>query len=183
MERLRLSLEQFHSPYLPTKEGSVIHCFLKTVELKLQMARLTIVREIARLFLLSSQKPSEFRFVSPCYNVLVCCICCIFRDGLVISLVNCSTSVFAGFVVFAIVGHMAHIQDTSPAQVASQGIVRVALSRSQFLCKEVMTSAQTVETSVTLNSSHMHSHGRSCGSNLTYLLFRKITLLFIESFS
>lgn len=31
--------------------------------------------------------------------------------------------------MFAVVGHMAHIQDTSPAQVASQGIVRVALSR------------------------------------------------------
>lgn len=31
--------------------------------------------------------------------------------------------------MFAIVGHMAHIQDTSPAQVASQGIVRVALFR------------------------------------------------------
>ena len=28
-------LEQFHSPFLPTKEGLVIHCFLKTVELKL----------------------------------------------------------------------------------------------------------------------------------------------------
>lgn len=31
--------------------------------------------------------------------------------------------------MFAIVGHMAHIQDNSLAQVASQGIVRVALSR------------------------------------------------------
>lgn len=85
--------------------------------------------------------------------------------------------------MFAVVGHMAHIQDTSPAQVASQGIVRVALSR-------VVVPVQRGDDFRTGsgNFSHcdqhrMHSNGRSSGSNLTYLLFTKKTLLFIESFS
>ena len=43
------------------------------------------------------------------------------RDALVISLVNCCTSLFAGFVVFAVVGHMAYIQGSTPAEVVSQG--------------------------------------------------------------
>ena len=47
------------SPYtppprpLPTKEGSVVHCFVKTVELKLQMIRLTVVCKTARLLLVA----------------------------------------------------------------------------------------------------------------------------------
>ncbi|XP_078350539.1 sodium- and chloride-dependent GABA transporter 1-like isoform X1 [Oculina patagonica] len=45
----------------------------------------------------------------------------VYKDALLISLVNCGTSVFAGFVVFAVVGHMAHIQGNTPAEVASQG--------------------------------------------------------------
>ncbi|XP_048586051.1 sodium- and chloride-dependent GABA transporter 1 isoform X2 [Nematostella vectensis] len=45
----------------------------------------------------------------------------IYRDAMVISLVNCCTSIFAGFVIFSIVGHMAHIQDKSVSEVASQG--------------------------------------------------------------
>ncbi|KAL9952411.1 hypothetical protein ACROYT_G039661 [Oculina patagonica] len=44
----------------------------------------------------------------------------VYKDALLISLVNCGTSVFAGFVVFAVVGHMAHIQGNTPAEVASQ---------------------------------------------------------------
>ncbi|XP_020618169.1 sodium- and chloride-dependent GABA transporter 1-like [Orbicella faveolata] len=45
----------------------------------------------------------------------------VYKDALFISLVNCGTSVFSGFVVFAVVGHMAHILGSTPAKVASQG--------------------------------------------------------------
>lgn len=45
----------------------------------------------------------------------------IYRDSLIISLVNCGTSVFAGFVIFATVGYMAHVQGKSVEEVASEG--------------------------------------------------------------
>lgn len=47
---------------------------------------------------------------------------------MLISLVNCGTSVFSGFVVFAVVGHMAHILGSTPPEVAWQGIVRLTLN-------------------------------------------------------
>ena len=50
------------------------------------------------------------------------------RDALFISLVNCGTSVFSGFVVFSVVGHMAHILGNTPAKVVSQGIIRLTLN-------------------------------------------------------
>ncbi|XP_032237151.1 sodium- and chloride-dependent GABA transporter 1 isoform X2 [Nematostella vectensis] len=45
----------------------------------------------------------------------------VFSDALLISVINCATSVFAGFVIFAIVGYMAHVQEKSVPEVASQG--------------------------------------------------------------
>ena len=45
----------------------------------------------------------------------------IFRDALLISIVNSSTSIFAGFVIFAIVGNMAALQGKKVPDVASQG--------------------------------------------------------------
>ena len=46
------------------------------------------------------------------------------RDSLIISLVNCGTSVFAGFVIFATVGYMAHTQGRNIEEVASEGLYR-----------------------------------------------------------
>jgi len=43
------------------------------------------------------------------------------RDGLLVSVVNSATSIFAGFVVFAILGHLAHVQGVSVAELQLGG--------------------------------------------------------------
>ncbi|XP_038659107.1 sodium- and chloride-dependent neutral and basic amino acid transporter B(0+)-like [Scyliorhinus canicula] len=45
-----------------------------------------------------------------------------YRDAIVISVVNCGTSVFAGFAIFAILGHMAHVQDKSVREIVESGV-------------------------------------------------------------
>ncbi|XP_023931329.1 sodium- and chloride-dependent glycine transporter 1-like [Lingula anatina] len=44
-----------------------------------------------------------------------------FRDALICSLMNCGTSVYAGLVIFSVLGYMAHISGKDVADVASQG--------------------------------------------------------------
>eukprot|EP00038_Savillea_parva_P019819 m.29054 g.29054 ORF g.29054 m.29054 type:complete len:615 (+) comp4568_c0_seq1:91-1935(+) len=43
------------------------------------------------------------------------------KDALIVSVINCSTSVFAGFAIFAILGHMAHIKGVSVEDVVQGG--------------------------------------------------------------
>ncbi|XP_069749770.1 sodium- and chloride-dependent neutral and basic amino acid transporter B(0+)-like isoform X2 [Narcine bancroftii] len=44
-----------------------------------------------------------------------------FRDTVVVCVVNCGTSVLAGFVIFSVLGHMAHVQDKLVSEVVQSG--------------------------------------------------------------
>ena len=45
------------------------------------------------------------------------------RDSLLVAILNCLTSLFAGFVIFAIVGFMAHDAGKEVDQVVTQGMI------------------------------------------------------------
>lgn len=47
---------------------------------------------------------------------------CLYSDSLFVAIANCCTSVFAGFVIFSIVGFMAHELDQPVDTVVQQGI-------------------------------------------------------------
>ncbi|KAJ8259581.1 hypothetical protein GJAV_G00171090 [Gymnothorax javanicus] len=44
-----------------------------------------------------------------------------FKDSIIVCLTNCGTSVFAGFVIFSILGHMAHLYGKPVSEVAQEG--------------------------------------------------------------
>jgi len=46
-------------------------------------------------------------------------LCC--RDAVIVTLINCGTSLFAGFVVFSILGFMAEKQHVSVDHVVADG--------------------------------------------------------------
>ena len=56
--------------------------------------------------------------------VLILCIFSLHpapRDALMVSLINCGTSIYAGFVIFCVLGFMAHEKGVSVRDVAQDG--------------------------------------------------------------
>ena len=47
-----------------------------------------------------------------------------YRDSLIVGVVNCGTSIFAGFVIFSILGFIAHEKGVSVDKVATDGEFR-----------------------------------------------------------
>ncbi|XP_067932266.1 sodium- and chloride-dependent glycine transporter 1-like [Watersipora subatra] len=45
----------------------------------------------------------------------------VLRDSLIVPVINCATSIYAGFVIFSILGYMAEIKDVGVDKVATQG--------------------------------------------------------------
>ena len=44
-----------------------------------------------------------------------------YRDAVIVAIVNCGTSVFAGFVIFSVIGYMAHEMKVDVADVTDSG--------------------------------------------------------------
>ena len=55
--------------------------------------------------------------------VLMCCC----RDAIIVPLMNCGTSVFAGLVIFSVLGFMAHETGAKIEDVVTQGQLWLSL--------------------------------------------------------
>ncbi|XP_056157767.1 sodium- and chloride-dependent neutral and basic amino acid transporter B(0+) [Lampris incognitus] len=59
----------------------------------------------------------------------------VFQDTLIVTIVNCGTSVFAGFAIFSVLGHMAHVYRKPVEEVAQEGFSLAFIAYPEALSK------------------------------------------------
>ena len=60
-------------------------------------------------------------------------ILCFYRDSIIVAAGDCLTSIFAGVVIFAIIGYMAHELGVPIDQVATQGTIGIELAMEPMI--------------------------------------------------
>ena len=63
------------------------------------------------------------------------------RDAMMISLLNSCTSIFAGFVIFSVIGFMAHEQNQPVSEVAASGESKINLSHNASVLVSLFCSS------------------------------------------
>jgi len=56
----------------------------------------------------------------------------VFRDAFIVALINCGTSVFAGFAIFSLLGYMSHVTNVPVDKVAASGKKSHRLSKNMY---------------------------------------------------
>ena len=96
---------------------------------------------------------------------------------MIVPLINCGTSLFAGFVIFSILGFMAHEAGSTVDKIVTQGKHHhFTLQKCSVLTRHSGTSIKRY-ISISINQEAMYE--RDIGSNLFYYGYCLNTLLLI----